>query len=56
MDELENNKTIFKKSPFLTIPIMRGQQRGLSSNFLDKLLGKIGADESGELSNLKEVG
>jgi len=24
MDELENNKEIFKKSPFHTVPIMRG--------------------------------
>ena len=50
MDELENNKEIFKKSPFYTAPIVRGQSRVAASGFLGGLLG--GAQES----SLKEVG
>ena len=54
-DELENNKNLFPENPFLRIPIMRGQSRGLTQSWFswgssDK------QDESGQLSNEKEVG
>ena len=38
-DELENNKEIFKKSPFYTAPIMRGQSRGIKSGILAGIFG-----------------
>ena len=55
MDELENNREIFKHSPFYKTPVMRGQERGLKAGLFDKLLG-IGKTEQGSLSSLKEVG
>lgn len=57
MDELENNKEIFKKSVFYTSSVMRGQTRGISKGFFSSLFSHItGEDESGQPSSLKEVG
>ena len=55
MDELENNKEIFKKNMFYDAPIMRGQSRGLKKGFFDSIFGADG-DEDEAPSSLKEVG
>ena len=39
MDELENNKEIFRKSTFLHCPVYRGKSQGMSSNFFEGLFG-----------------
>lgn len=56
-DELENDRQLFPDpdEPFITIPVKRGQSRGLSKSWFtffedDKV------DESGEVSNEKVVG
>jgi hypothetical protein len=56
MDELENNKEIFKKSVFNHAPVMRGQSRGLKKGFFSNLFTKTTEDDSGQVSSLKEVG
>ena len=55
IDELENNKQIFFRHPFITSEIKRGQSRGLQKGLLDLLLG-FNTDESGFKSNEQIVG
>ena len=55
-DELENNKEIFNKQVFYRSKVMRGQSRGLKSSFLSSIFGGDHKDESGMVSDLKEVG
>ena len=55
-DELENNKDLFPKMPFLNYPIKRGQSRGLKKSLFGGLFGAEKTDASGEVSNEKEVG
>ena len=43
-DELENNKELFKRSPFYTAPIFRGQSRGIKHGFLSGLFGDGGVE------------
>jgi hypothetical protein len=56
-DELENDKDLFPDpdEPFVRIPIMRGQSRGLSKSWFSFIVpDKL--DESGEVTNEKVVG
>ena len=53
-DELENNKELFPKEPFLNVPIKRGQSRGLKKSWFN--FGGDKTDESGSVSNEKIVG
>ena len=53
-DELENNKELFPKAPFLSVPIKRGQSRGLKKSWFS--FGAEKTDESGQVSNEKIVG
>jgi hypothetical protein len=55
LDELENNKQIFFRQPFITCEIKRGQSRGLHTSLWDVLLG-LNTDESGFKSNEQVVG
>ena len=53
-DELENNKEIFKRMPFYTFDVMRGQSRGAKKS---SWFGSSGAeDESGQASTLTKAG
>lgn len=54
-DELENNKDLFPKMPFLNYPIKRGQSRGLKKSWTS-MFGAEKTDASGEVTNEKEVG
>ena len=54
-DELENDKKLFPSMPFLKIPVMRGQSRGLQKSWFSWSSDAV-EDESGELSNEKQVG
>ena len=53
-DELENNKELFPRPPFLSVPIKRGQSRGLKKSWFS--FGADKTDESGQVSNEKIVG
>lgn len=59
-DELENVKEVMPKKPFHEDKIWRGQQRGISKGILGKVGSLFGAkeavDETGQASNLKQVG
>lgn len=55
VDELENNKQIFCRKPFVTCDIKRGQSRGLNKGIFDSLFGN-NEDESGFKSNEQVVG
>lgn len=56
-DELENVKEIMPEKPFHEDPVMRGQQRGLSKGMLASFFSfRQNKDETGEISNLKQVG
>lgn len=54
-DELENNKDLFPKMPFISAPIKRGQSRGLKKSWFN-VFSTDKVDESGQVSNEKEVG
>jgi len=56
-DELENDRTLFpdKDEPFISIPIKRGQSRGLQKSWFS-FFSDDKMDESGEVSNEKFVG
>ena len=53
-DELENNKDLFPKAPFINVDIKRGQSRGLKKSWFS--FGNDKTDESGQISNEKVVG
>ena len=53
-DELENNKELFPKQPFINVDIKRGQSRGLKKSWFN--FGAEKTDESGSVSNEKVVG
>ena len=53
-DELENNEELFPHKPFLSVPIKRGQSRGLKKSWFS--FGADKTDESGQVSNEKQVG
>lgn len=56
-DELENDRDLFPDpdDPFIKIPIMRGQSRGLTKSWFSFIVpDKL--DESGEVDNRKCVG
>lgn len=44
------------KKPFTEISVVRGQQRGLTKGFFGSLFSKPNKDETGQISNIKEVG
>lgn len=50
-DELENDKDLFPSMPFLSIPIKRGQSRGLKKSWFSFSADKV--DESGQVSDEK---
>ena len=54
-DELENNAELFPSMPFLSVPIKRGQSRGLKKSWFS-VFGADKTDESGQVSNEKQVG
>ncbi len=56
-DELENDKNLFPDpdEPFISIPIKRGQSRGLQKSWFS-FLSEDKVDESGEVTNEKFVG
>lgn len=56
-DELENDRQLFPDpdEPFISIPIKRGQARGLSKSWFS-IFSDDKVDESGEVTNEKIVG
>lgn len=57
MDELENNREIFKKSVFYEAPVMRGQPRGIAQGFLATIFrSSSNLDGSSQLMTMKQVG
>lgn len=56
-DELENDKALFPDpdEPFISIPVKRGQSRGLTKSWFS-FLAADKVDESGEVTNEKTVG
>lgn len=55
-DELENDKTVFHRSPFHRFDLTRGQARGLKKGFFGALFGGGQEDPSGQQTNVKTVG
>ena len=54
-DELENCKELFPYMPFLSIPIKRGQSRGLKKSWFS-FFSTEQQDESGQVTDEKQVG
>jgi len=51
-DELENNKDLFPRMPFISAGIKRGQSRGLKKSWFS-MFSADKTDESGQVSNEK---